>query len=116
MTVYKDEDRLFFGDLPYSKANNTFRYNINQDTPGVDLNNGKDFTLYLSSTPPPIGSKEYKNWIPIGKVPDSKFSVYLRLYGPDQAAQTSSYSPPTIIAHKGTWGGPASSNTTTSSA
>ncbi len=106
VTVYKDGDRFFFGDTPYNKENNTFRYNINVDTPGVDLKDGKDFTIYLSATPPPEGSEVYKNWIPIGKVPDSKFAVYIRLYGPDEAAQSDTWDPPPLVAHQGTWGEP----------
>eukprot|EP00884_Botryococcus_braunii_P021820 jgi/Botrbrau1/8321/Bobra.0081s0010.1 len=103
-TIYKDADRLFFGDTPYNKAKNTYRYNINGDTAGFDFNGGKEFTIYLSATVPSEGSAVYKNWLPIGKVPDSKFAVYLRLYGPDHAAQTSEYSPPPLVAHKGSWG------------
>eukprot|EP00884_Botryococcus_braunii_P005108 jgi/Botrbrau1/14599/Bobra.242_2s0009.1 len=109
VSVYKDGSFLFFGDTPYNKANGTYRYNINQATPGVDFNGGKNFTLYLSATPPPEGSAVYKNWIPIGKVPDSKFASYLRLYGPDAAAQNGTYAPPALVAHKGTWGEPRTS-------
>jgi hypothetical protein len=106
VTVYKDGDRLFYPDALYNKANNTDRYNINDRTQGVDFSGGKNFTIYLSATPPPVESKVYKNWIPIGKVPDSKFAVYLRLYGPDEAILNgTSYLPP-VIAHKGTWGEP----------
>lgn len=109
VTVYRESDLLFFGDLPYDKATNIFRYNINQDTPGFDFNDGT-FTIYLSTTPPPRGTRVYSNWLPIGKKPDSKFGLYLRLYGPDEAAQSSRYSPPILVAHKGTWGQPAPSN------
>jgi hypothetical protein len=110
VTVYKDGDRFFFGDTPYNKANNTYRYNINQDTPGVDFNDGKNFTIYFSATPPPEGSEVYKNWIPIGKVPDSKFAVYIRLYGPPEEAQNNTWDPPALVAHKGTWGEPTTTN------
>jgi hypothetical protein len=103
VTVY-DADLLFFGDAPYDKTTNTYRYGINDLTPGVDFNGGNNFTLYLSATPPPTSSYVYKNWIPIGKLPSSKFVSYLRLYGPDQAAQDNTWAPPPIVAHKGSWG------------
>lgn len=103
VTVY-DSELLFFGDLPYNKSRNTYRYGINDLTPGVNFNGGKNFTLYLSSTPPLESSYVYKNWIPIGKVPSSKFVSYVRLYGPDQAAQDAVWSPPPLVAHKGNWG------------
>eukprot|EP00884_Botryococcus_braunii_P005111 jgi/Botrbrau1/14600/Bobra.242_2s0010.1 len=109
LTVYKNESILFFGDTPYNKANGTYRYNINEATPGVDFKGGKDFTLYLSATPPPEGSAVYKNWIPIGNVPDSKFIAYLRYYGPEAAAENGTYAPPALVAHKGTWGEPRTS-------
>jgi Protein of unknown function (DUF1214) len=102
--VYRGGDRLFFPDALYDEANNTYRYNINDKTQGFDFNGGKNFTIYMSTTPPPVGSKIYRNWIPIGKVPDSKFSVYLRLYGPDEATVNGTWYPPPLIAHKGTWG------------
>jgi hypothetical protein len=104
--VYKNGDRLFFPDALYNKANNTDRYNINDRTQGVDVNGGNNFTIYLSTTQPPVGSKVYKNWIPIGKVPDSIFVIVIRLYGADEAILNgTSYIPP-VIAHKGTWGEP----------
>lgn len=110
LTVYKAADLLFFGDLPYDNETNTYRYNINPDTPGFDYNHGSNFTIYLTTTPPPKGTEVYNNWLPIGKVPSSKFSVVLRLYGPDEAAVSSRYSPPPLVAHKGTWGQPTTLN------
>lgn len=107
--MYRAADVFFFGDLPYDNANNTFRYNIFADTPGFDFNTGHNFTIYMSTTPPPKGTIEYSNWLPIGKEPNSLFALYLRLYGPDVAAVTNREYPPPLVAHKGTWGQPATS-------
>lgn len=108
VTMYRASDLLFFGDLPYDKATNTYRYNINPDTPGFDYNKGIDFTIYISAAPPPKGTAANDNWLPVGKVPNSKFTLVLRQYGPDEEAVAGRYDPPPIVAHKGTWGqGPA---------
>jgi hypothetical protein len=100
LTVYKDVDRLFFEDALYDESTDTYRYNINDATLGLDLNGGKDFTIHFSTTQPPKGSTAYKNWAPIGKKPDSKFAVYFRLYAPDESVVNGTWFPPPLIAHK----------------
>ena len=65
---------------------------------------GTDFTVYMSSTPPPANSIYYSNWLPIGHIPSSTFAIILRLYGPNQAEIYGQYQPPLLVAYKGTFG------------
>lgn len=95
--MYAAENHQFF-NAPYNATDSAYRYNINAVTPGFAYNGG-NFTIYMSVAPPPVGSQQHMNWLPIGTLPSSRFYLILRLYGPSQAAHAGLYDPPPILAY-----------------
>ena len=95
--MYAADNNQFF-NAPYNATDGAYRYNINAVNPGFAYNAG-NFTIYMSVAPPPAGSLQHQNWLPIGTLPSSRFYLILRLYGPSQEAQAGLYGPPPILAY-----------------
>ncbi len=81
LTVYNQEH--FFEPNPID------RYSIGTKTPRLQLDDDGGLTITVSRNDP--GSSA--NWLP---APAGEFSLYLRLYWPDQAAVDGSWSPPGV--------------------
>ena len=82
LTAYNDKSLLI--------ANPLNRYALRGNDP-LQMNPGGTLDIYLQADSP--GKDKEANWLPSG---DSAFSVYLRLYWPEQAALDGAWKLPTI--------------------
>jgi hypothetical protein len=68
------------------------KYVVASYTPGLTYNGDGSLTVYMTTQPPanaPIG-----NWLPI---PQGKFNIVLRVYGPQGDVADNTYVPPSIV-------------------
>jgi hypothetical protein len=89
--------RLFWSLTAYTPdaielvSNCADKYVVASYTPGLTYNGDGSLTIYLSKKPP--AQELIGNWLPI---PEGKFNILLRVYGPQGSVEDNTYVPPGI--------------------
>jgi hypothetical protein len=83
LTLYNDEH--FF------HANELNRFSLGTKTEDLVYDEDGNLTLYAQHTPP--GDDRRANWLP---APDGDFTLYLRVYWPDQPVTDGTWTPPPV--------------------
>jgi hypothetical protein len=95
VTIYDAEGKLVPSPDPLAPWNAVGDPYVQNHQASFNADGSLD--LYLQSTAPPHGSKQFKNWLPTPK--SGNYIAFLRMYSPDSVIQTGQWAPPPIVGN-----------------